>query len=90
MPPVPERKKVVLAEVKHCDLCKDQGEKFVMARYDARVVRHPVYRGQWGYLCEKHFKMFGPHKLGTGYGQELTYTESALVRELHNIEARIG
>lgn len=55
---------VKIVGTRYCDLCAD-GE--TVAQYDARTSN-----GQWGYLCEKHFKREGC-TLGLGKGQKLVY-----------------
>ena len=42
----------------------------VPAKYDKRT-----RTGQWGYVCEDHFKSDTDQRLGTGYGQELIVGE---------------
>lgn len=42
----------------------------VPAKYDKRT-----RTGQWGYVCEDHFKSDTDGRLGTGYGQELIVGE---------------
>jgi len=47
-----------------CDLCPPFNPN--PAKYDAKT----KFTGQWGYLCEKHFKSHGIG-LGLGLGQKL-------------------
>lgn len=42
----------------------------IPAKYDKRT-----RTGQWGYVCEDHFKSDTDGRLGTGYGQELIVGE---------------
>lgn len=42
----------------------------IPAKYDKRT-----RTGQWGYVCEDHFKSDTDQRLGTGYGQELIVGE---------------
>lgn len=51
-----------------CDLCKLSG-RVRPASYDAATVY-----GQWGFLCEEHFRSHGIG-LGVGVGQKLKRSE---------------
>lgn len=63
-----------VAKIPLCDVHRfDYGER-VPAVYDAKL---PGKRGLWGFVCRECFEMYGPGRLGTGYGQVLVLTESA-------------
>jgi len=47
-----------------CDFCDQEGKQ-VPAKVDSKTKQGP-----WANMCEKHNKLHGCGKLGTGYGQE--------------------
>jgi hypothetical protein len=54
-----------------CDIHKYAlNQPGIPAKYDKRT-----NTGQWGYVCEDHFKSDTDQRLGTGYGQELIIGE---------------
>lgn len=64
---------VEVAKVPPCDICaKDQEQALPVlinvapAAYDAKTIFGP-----WAYLCEAHFREYGPERLGVGAGQRL-------------------
>jgi hypothetical protein len=59
---------VEMDEIPNCDVCAHKGEGETKASYDARL---PYLGGSWGYVCERHFRLYGPGQLGTGHGQRL-------------------
>jgi hypothetical protein len=58
---------VYVDEIPNCDLCS-QGLLLEPATHDAKL---PGLGGSWGYVCERHFKAFGPGKTGLGLAQRL-------------------
>jgi hypothetical protein len=76
---------VRVSQIKTCDICRIHEHKTepVIARYDAKT----LMRGQWANLCEEHFIEWGI-RLGTGFGQELIYTEDALAE--YEVKTQLG
>jgi len=60
---------VEVTTVPKCDVCGTE------AHYDART-----HTGQWGYLCEAHFRTMGVG-LGLGKGQRLVVTDTRAIEE---------
>jgi len=57
--------KVAVLKLPPCDLCKLEGVRPRIARYDGKT-----RSGQWAYMCEDHFRWYGIG-LGEGRGQKL-------------------
>jgi hypothetical protein len=55
-------KEAKVAVLPDCDFCKDG----TPAQYDARTTFGP-----WANMCSTHYLIYGPLRLGTGYGQRL-------------------
>ena len=51
---------VVVTKLPKCDFCEND------ARYDAKT-----FIGPWANMCGTHWALYGPGKLGTGFGQML-------------------
>ena len=54
----------------YCDFCRTEHRQ-VEATYDAQVKG----RSSWAFMCEEHFKRYGPDELGTGRGQRLVVAQ---------------
>jgi hypothetical protein len=59
---------VLMSKIPVCEFCDD------VAAYACRC---PKFRNSWANVCERHFEIHGPGRLGTGDGQRLVLRGSS-------------
>lgn len=60
---------VLMDTIPDCDICKAYDGVRRPAKYDSRLPG--LLPSAWGYVCRKHWVMYGPGITGVGHGQEL-------------------